>query len=233
MHARANALTLTTELSGAALLKSLHGVAPDISFTAARPVSPGFSVRTAAYRWYRHFEPVEGQDLARWSAAAARFHGYVDVRSFGRDVPAADPTWRKLDSVRVTRRGPLLMVDLRAPSFVWGMVRKIVGALRLHAEGRLPLDQLSEAIDGKRRLTLPLADPERLVLWEVHYDGGWEIRVPESWTRAARAMERAREAAEVRASILRALWPTRRAAGRPRTREARPKPRSHGPRSTS
>ena len=210
VHARANALTLTTDLSGAALLRALRGVSPDMFFTAARRVEPGFSVRTAAFRWYRYFEPMGDRDDQRWRAAAARFRDYVDVRSFGREVPLATPMWRKIDSVRVTHRGPLLLIDLRAPAFVWGMVRKIVAALRLHAQGRLSLDDLAEAIDGKRRLTLPLAEPDRLVLWEVRYDHGWEVRAPTPGTRSVRSMDRAWEAAAVRASILRALGPARR-----------------------
>ena len=79
------------------------------------------------------------------------------------------PLWRTVESVRLRPRDEGAEIEVHAPSFVWGMVRKIVGALREVDQGRLPLDRLSSAIAGKERLTLPLAEPEGLVLWDVQY----------------------------------------------------------------
>jgi len=61
------------------------------------------------------------------------------------------------------------MIEVRAPSFVWGMVRKIVGALREVDRAHLSLAQLAAAIRGEERLMLPLAEPDGLVLWSVEY----------------------------------------------------------------
>lgn len=207
VHARANALTLTSPLSGAVLLRALNGVSPEIFFSAARPVPDGFSVRTAKSRWYRYFEPAAGRDLERWKAGAALFREYVDVRSFGREVPSEAPVWRKIDGVTAVRGAGVIRVDLRAPSFVWREVRKIVAGLRAHDRGSLSLGDLQDAIEGRRRLTLPLAEPERLVLWEVRYDDDWEVHVHAREGPYLRAALEAREAAAVRASILSGLWP--------------------------
>ena len=70
------------------------------------------------------------------------------------------------------------MIEVRAPSFVWGMVRKIVAALREYDAARVSLDELSAALRGEIRLPLPLAEPERLILWEVEYPLTWMFRWP-------------------------------------------------------
>ena len=84
------------------------------------------------------------------------------------------------------------MVEVRAPSFVWGMVRKIVASFREVEAGRVSVDRLEAALHGRARLTLPMAEPERLVLWEVEYPSPWHYRWTgpnrhqSEWERAAR-----------------------------------------------
>jgi hypothetical protein len=85
------------------------------------------------------------------------------------------PQWRIVDSVALESVPGGTVVEVRAPSFVWGMVRKIVGALREVESGRLSLSRLEAAIRGEDRLTLPLAEPDGLVLWSVEFpDVRWE-----------------------------------------------------------
>ena len=174
VSARANALTLASGLPATAVLRTLNGIAPDIFFTAICPVPDDFSARAATGRWYRYFEPAEGHALERWKQAAARLQGEIDVRSFGRDVPTEGPALRTIDAVQVRRSGSRwFVVDVRAPSFVWGMVRKLIAALRRVDEGTLSLARFEGALHGEHRLTLPLAEPEGLVLWEVLYPFQW------------------------------------------------------------
>lgn len=176
VSARANACTLTTRLPPRAVLRALNGIAPDVFFTAVSAVPAEFSARAATRRWYRYFEPAPGRRVERWREAAERLRGEVDVRSFGRDMPSDRPAIRRIDSVHVRRQnGRWIVVDIRAPAFVWGMVRKIVAALRKVDEGTLSLSGLEAALRGDRRLTLPLAEPEGLVLWEVAYGVPWTL----------------------------------------------------------
>ncbi len=187
VSARGNALTLTSTLPGAAVIRALNGIAPDIFFDAATEVPPGFSARAATGRWYRYFEPAEGHRLERWSKAARMFRGEVDARSFGRDLPAEPPTLRTIERVQVRRLGSQwLVIDVRARSFVWGMVRKIIAALRKVDDGSLSMGRLEGALRGEVRLTLPLAEPEGLVLWEVAYPVTWTRK----WSRPTRAQSR-------------------------------------------
>lgn len=170
VSARSNALVLRSSLPAASLLRALNGIAPEILFRDAREVADDFRVRDAIAREYRYFEPGAHDLAARWAELAPLFEGRpIDVRSFGRGVPPGAPVWRNLDRLRVMGQDGYLRVELRARSFVWGMVRKIVAALRAATAGELTADRLADAIAGRVRLTLPLAEPERLVLWAVEY----------------------------------------------------------------
>jgi len=171
-----NALALSSSLPTDALLRALNGIAPDILFTASRPVPDGFRARAALRRVYRYFEPQGNHDFRTWQSLARRFSGLVDVRSFGRGIPAGKPVWRTVESVTVSPISGGAMVEFRAPSFVWGMVRKIVAALRETEAGRVSIDRLEAAVRGDARLTLPMAEPERLVLWDVEYAEPWVHR---------------------------------------------------------
>jgi tRNA pseudouridine38-40 synthase len=175
VSARGNALALTSSLPPSALLRALNGISPEIWFTHLAEVPDGFRPRAASQRWYRYWERPAQQVPPAWAAASRAFSGRIDVRSFGRDVPAARPTHRDVDSVEPTVDDGWLVLDVRARSFVWGMVRKIVAALREVEAGALTVAELREAIAGERRLTLPLAEPDRLVLWETSYPIEWTV----------------------------------------------------------
>ncbi len=175
VSARANALALTTDVPGNALLRSLNGLSTEVTCSAAAPVPEEFRVRRAVRRTYRYFEPGAGHHVERWERAARIFSGPVDVRSFGRGLPIAQPAVRTVESVTIQSVDEGIVVEVRAPSFVWGMVRKIIAALREHDAGRVTLARLQAAVRGQERLTLPLAEPEGLVLWEVEYPFPWTI----------------------------------------------------------
>jgi tRNA pseudouridine38-40 synthase len=176
VSARANALTLDSALDGPALLGALNGIAPEIWFMAVASVPSEFRARRATRRVYRYFDGGPSRSIADRAAAARLFSGEVDVRSFGRGLPADRPARRTIESVDVTEADGGNVVEVRAPSFVWGEVRKIVAALREVDAGRLTLPRLARALAGTERLALPLAEPEALVLWDVEYPIEWGAR---------------------------------------------------------
>ncbi len=215
VSARANALVLPTDLNGPTLLRQLNGIAPEIFCTAATPVPDGFRVRAADRRVYRYLVPGGDHDLRRWERVAQAVTGTIDVRSFGRAIPTAEPCWRDVESIRVSPDAGGLRVEVVARSFVWGMVRKIIGAFLEHEAGRLTVGRLEDAARGKVRLTLPLADPEGLTLWEVQYPLPWTVlwsganRYQAEWAR------KQREQLWVRSRTVEELYPSPvRAGGR-------------------
>jgi tRNA pseudouridine38-40 synthase len=218
VSARGNAFTVESRLSGTAMLRALNSIAPEVRFTAATLVGPEFRVRTPLEREYRYFLPRESAGLEHWRPLLHHFTDRpIDVRSFARGVPADEPCWRILSEVALVpgTDGPFLKV--RAPGFLWGMVRKIVAALELVGSGEVGEAELVRALAGRLRLAVPLAPPEPLVLWEVRYDRPWElVRTP--FTRAQRrwlADERART--ETRQILLPALFEEAPTETRPET----------------
>ncbi len=213
VHARANVLAISSERAGGPLLGALNSIAPDLWFDAAAHVPDGFRVRSARRRVYRYYEPREVARLAAYRRAARWFRGPVDARSFGRELPADRARPWEIGSVEVRRSAEFVLVEVAARSFAYGMVRKIVAALREYSEGRLTAAELQGAIRGERRLTLPLAEPDRLVLWRVELGVAWTHR-SDRWGRSQRergSSERRRAA--VRAAILASIGPRRTSAG--------------------
>ena len=192
VSALGNAVALTSSFSPGPLLRALNGIAPDIFFTATTEVPETFRARAATARVYRYLETPPSHDFRTWQAVADRFVGRIDVRSLGRGLPAGAPVWRTVESVTITPRAAGAVIELRAQSFVWGMVRKIVGALREVEAGRLSLSRLEQALRGELRLTLPMAEPEPLLLWDVEFGIPWNHfwggpnRHQLAWERAVR-----------------------------------------------
>jgi len=168
-----NAMLLDSTLSGGALLRALNGIAAELFFSHAVAVDPSFRVRTAEERAYRYFEIGPGIEARRYRRWAAMLTGRIDVRSFGRRLPDGGPVWRDVTEVRVTPTPGGAIVEVRAPSFVWGMVRKMISALRGLDSGRVSEAEVRSALSGGHRLALPLAEPEPLVLWDVRYPVAW------------------------------------------------------------
>ena len=206
VSARANAFAVSAPLAASELLRRLNTISASLFFTAARGVPVTFRPRRAVRRVYRYFDPSPVVDRELVSRAAALLAGPVDTRTFGRGVPAAAPRPLPVESVSVTPTGVGHIVEVRAPSFVWGMVRKIVGGLREVDTGRLSLGRFEAAARGRQRLTLPLAAPEGLVLWDVEYPEMWE----EIWPGPNRLQRSARieqvHAAWTRGRLLAALY---------------------------
>ncbi|NNN17120.1 MAG: methyltransferase domain-containing protein [Thermoplasmata archaeon] len=176
VSARGNVLTVSSPLAGPALLRALNGTAEDIFFNAARRVDESFRVRSATHRIYRYYLSGDEHRIPRLEEGARLLGSTVDVRTFGRGLPVDRASLRPIESIRVhaTVRG--IWIEVRAPSFVWGMVRKIVGGLLAWESGAIPSEKLRAAARGQERLSLPLAPPDALVLWEVGHLGPWEFK---------------------------------------------------------
>ena len=202
VSARANALALSSELPLTALLRGMNGIAADIYFTAGRRIPSDFRVRSAQWREYRYYLPGDVHRAKRLQKIAAQLPAQVDARSFGRGLPVDRPLFRDLDSLRVHFDGHGVRIDLRARSFVWGMVRKIVGGLLSCEEGRLALPMLVRAANGTTRLTLPLAPADGLLLWEVRYPTRWSLRYTRRGRGQSTHLIEARRRAETRHRVL-------------------------------
>jgi tRNA pseudouridine(38-40) synthase len=198
---------IPSTLPGPALLRLLNGLAPDIYFSRAHAVTGEFNPRRAESRTYLYLASVHDHDPTVWQRLAARFVRPVDARTFGRGVPLDRPTWRTITEAQVRVEGEWIVLELTAPAFVWGMVRKIVAAIASVEAGDLAVEDLDAAVRGERRLTLPLADPLGLILWEVRYPFSWEVGIDQLPVHVERRCATTRRAAELRVQVLNRLFP--------------------------
>ncbi|MCI4362115.1 MAG: hypothetical protein L3J77_02840 [Thermoplasmata archaeon] len=205
MSARGNALALTSSLPGPGLLRALNGVAAEIVFTDARVVESSFRPRAAVARTYHYLEETPVGSIAAYREAAGAAVGNIDVRSFGRGLPSARPIVRTVSRFDAKPFGPGLVLEIEAPSFVWGMVRKLVASVRQVVAGELDPATFRAALSGRRRLTLPLAEPEPLLLWEVAYGVPWTVHATKLADRQRAYVHAERHAARVRDRLLERL----------------------------
>ncbi len=176
VSARANALALRCELPAPALLRALNGFAPDIYFDAARPIAEDFRVRHALWREYRYLLDGPPRRIRQLAKIASELPREIDARTFGRGIHARAPTPWPIDVLRVRRGRNGSWIEVRARSFVWGMIRKLAAGMFEVADGKLPFEALYDAAAGRRPHPLPLAAADPLILWEVRYSQRWTYR---------------------------------------------------------
>jgi tRNA pseudouridine38-40 synthase len=159
------AFTYVGRLSAARLESGLNGrLPPDVAVRDVRAVPPEFHPRRAArYREYRYTvwngprSPLRERqafgvriplDVVAMHRAGQAFVGRHDFSAFGAVVAGKSPV-RTVHLVRVRRQGALVTIDVRAESFLRGMVRRIVAVLLEVGRNRMTEDEVREAIAAR------------------------------------------------------------------------------------
>ena len=156
------AFTYTGRLSAEDLGRALDALLPtDVSIRDLRRTTGAFHPRYAArYREYRYTvwngprSPLRERtalgirvplDIAAMARAGSVFIGRHDFRAFG----AGDRSpIRTVSDVRVRRDGRLVTIDVRANSFLRGMVRRMVAILLEVGQGTLDEEAVRSALAG-------------------------------------------------------------------------------------
>ena len=160
-------------------------LAPDIAVRQAELVDDAFSARYSArarlyayrirqalprgayqrqYAWGLHDE----LDLATMQAAGQRLEGTHDFRAFGRSPRPGGHTVRRIYDITVNGSGDWVTIAVSADAFLYGMVRRIAGALVDIGRRKRPLEWIDELINGST-VGLRLAPPQGLVQVGVEY----------------------------------------------------------------
>jgi len=160
-------------------------LAPDIAVRQAELVDDAFSARYSArarlyayrirqalprgayqrqYAWGLHDE----LDLATMQAAGQRLEGTHDFRAFGRSPRPGGHTVRRIYDITVNGSGDWVTIAVAADAFLYGMVRRIAGALVDVGRRKRPLEWIDELINGST-VGLRLAPPQGLVQVGVEY----------------------------------------------------------------
>ncbi len=175
-----NVIAFDSALRTDAVVGAFNDRAQDVWAWAVAEVPEGFHPRRALERWYR-YHLYDDHSISSLREVAALFVGEHPMQSFTSDPPAAPMPITRVD---VARDDDAIVVDVRAPSFRRGMVRRIVSALIRHARGEVGLQLIREALAGERH-DFGVVPAEPLFLMEVRYDFRFQTmlkpKVLEEW----------------------------------------------------
>jgi tRNA pseudouridine38-40 synthase len=160
-------------------------LAPDIAVRRAEAVDDRFNARYSAkarlyayrirqalprgayqrqYAWGLH----DTLDVAAMQTAGDRLAGTHDFRAFGRSPRPGGHTVRHVHQVAVSGAGDWITIAVAADAFLYGMVRRMAGALVDVGRRRQPLEWIDALLQGSTA-GLRLAPPQGLVQVAVEY----------------------------------------------------------------
>jgi tRNA pseudouridine38-40 synthase len=196
-HAHGQVVGLRTDRNWEpeSLRRALVAVLPrDVTVSAAAPAAAGFHARRhAVSRTYRYLVvsrrtpmarrfawEISGEvDLEAMRGAADILRGRHDFGAFGRSPQPGGGTVRTVHDISVRRATsvcggehlPVVVIEVSADAFLYGMMRAIAGALVAVATARLGREQLAAALagPGSRPERVTVAPARGLHQWAVTY----------------------------------------------------------------
>ncbi len=110
----------------------------------------------------------ERLDIRAMQAAGDKLEGTHDFRAFGRSPRPGGHTVRRVQDVTVSALGEWVTIAIAADAFLYGMVRRIAGALVEIGRRKRGLEWIDELLMGSTK-GLRLAPPQGLVQVAVEY----------------------------------------------------------------
>ena len=109
-------------------------------------------------------------DIEAMQAGAQWLLGEHDFSAFRSSECQSHSPMRRLDSVRVSRNGAWVAIDVTANSFLHHMVRIIAGLLIMIGQGRVPPERVRDQLQLRQRGSSTATAPAHgLYLWQVDY----------------------------------------------------------------
>ncbi len=123
------------------------------------------------YRHYRYILPNIGYDLNAIKEGAKKMIGTHSFHNLSkRDRTKEKSPIRTICNIKISENEFYLTIDIIGESFLWNMVRKIVGALDLVGRGKKPVDWIDKLLDENYREGVPTFPPDGLILVEAKVD---------------------------------------------------------------
>ena len=159
----------------------------DIQILASAPVRYAFKPRYAQMRQYRYML-FQDLDIDKLRECAEIFKGTHNFTNFTKRFQKT--TTRTIDDIKVTkvdledyhkREFPNLhdtispiFIDIYGESFLWNMVRKMMGVFVDVAIGKMTLDEVQDLLnplEDAPRANIKVMEAEYLILMDIQYDG--------------------------------------------------------------
>ena len=146
----------------------------DIIVWAISKVDSKFNPRYEAIsRYYRYIAPFGGQNLGEMRGGAELLEGSHDFKLFSKIQPEKS-TIREIQQIKIIKDGAVLVFHVRAKSFLWQMVRRIVDCLLKIGSAEWQLDDLRDLLRGNPKPSVyttprPVDGLGVLILWDIEY----------------------------------------------------------------
>ncbi|MGQ0797568.1 MAG: tRNA pseudouridine(38-40) synthase TruA [Methanobacteriota archaeon] len=174
VSALGNVVAFDTAIANDDLVGRFNDAAKDVWAWAHIGVPPSFDPRRARSRWYRYYLPRR-HDVRRLQEAATPFVGTHDFRAFA--TPDAEgASRRQVDAIDVAAGDGFVSVDVRASSFLRGMVRRIVAAILACERGDAGPGTVRAALAAGRGPDFGAVPPEPLFLMDVDVGRRFDAR---------------------------------------------------------
>jgi tRNA pseudouridine38-40 synthase len=168
VSALGNVIAFDTNFRPEELCGALNSRLEDIFFYAYARVPLEFWPRYADERWYR-YHLYGRHDVKLLNDISELFMGEHDFSSFSKIEKGRNPV-RSIDSIEIREDGDFTLIDIRAQSFLWQMVRRIVGAMISVEMGEKSIEDVERALHGEK-VIFRIAEPEPLFLMDVVHRG--------------------------------------------------------------
>lgn len=118
------------------------------------------------YAWHLRYNP----DFEKMREAADILTGTHDFRAYMASGSSVKNTVRRVDSIEITRQGPLIIFRYCGNGFLYNMVRIMTGTIVQTGLGLIELDQVRKSLDSLDRRDAGITAPAQgLCLTEVLY----------------------------------------------------------------
>ena len=169
-----NVLSIHTEFRKDEILGALNAHLNEIWFYGISQVDDGFNPRYAKQRWYRYYLLDQELNERNIREIAKIFVGTHNFSNFAKLGDGKEPV-RTMDSINILKEKDFIIIDFKAQSFLWNMVRKIVRAMVDCSKGKISEKEIQDALTKETKVNLGIAAPELLMLMDVEYDFKFEL----------------------------------------------------------
>ncbi len=161
-----NVIAFTTDFREHDILGALNGV-QEIWFYALAVVADDFNPRFAKQRWYRYLLSNGKLDIEKITKVSQIFIGEHDFSCFSKSDERNKI--RRIDDITIKKTKDFFIIDVYGESFLWHMVRKMIGAIEKVGKGEVDIHKIEDALCGKF-FDFGNASPEPLFLMDTKYD---------------------------------------------------------------
>ena len=169
VSALSNVMTFYSKISSKKILFLLSEEFDAIFPYGIAEVSDDFNPRHAISRTYQYYLPRHRFPFKKLEKAVMLFEGEHDFSNFARIESHRNPV-RVIDDITIFEKKNSLVIQIKAQTFLWNQIRRMVQAAIKYCKNTLSLDQIQQALQQPNKpLDFNIAPAPPLILTNIEY----------------------------------------------------------------